>query len=484
MRQPCPAGWVVSCIQAAQHLRTAARQDASEVQFFSQSGQDQYLLQNFFRGRRGGVFVDIGAYDGEKFSNSLFFERSMGWRGLCVEPLPAAYARLVAARHSINEQVCIADFEGEADFIDADAGADERMLSGLADRFDPRHLERLQRANAVQSVRKVPVTRLETLLERHGLYQIDYCSIDTGGAELSILSGLDLSRYKVAVFTIANEYDDPRLAELMRSKGYQLVAKLQQDCVFRRLDFQVLPLTSVLCAVWNQDPDRWDMLRGHSANLAAQTVPVEPIYVFDGGDAPPDWLTGRKVVVHENLTIYQAWNVALALVSTPFVMNLNLDDRLAPDAIAMLQHLLLREGAALAGGDWKICYSQSETDAVEPCYSVGRLPFVPQWPPEPGTLTRLGSGTGSRGTFGPAVMWRLDTHIGAPRYPWRLPDGTLLRVAGDSGWWTVVTEHLKKKAVRLPGVIGNYHSHPAAQAEFRHPVDELPLIQQLGLSLL
>jgi cellulose synthase/poly-beta-1,6-N-acetylglucosamine synthase-like glycosyltransferase len=169
----------------------------------------------------------------------------------------------------------------------------------------------------------------------------------------------------------------------MRSKGYQLVAKLQQDCVFRRLDFQVLPLTSVLCAVWNQDPDRWDMLRGHSANLAAQTVPVEPIYVFDGGDAPPDWLTGRKVVVHENLTIYQAWNVALALVSTPFVMNLNLDDRLAPDAIAMLQHLLLREGAALAGGDWKICYSQSETDAVEPCYSVGRLPFVPQWPPEP-----------------------------------------------------------------------------------------------------
>jgi FkbM family methyltransferase len=181
MRQPCPAGWVVSCIQAAQHLRTAARQDASEVQFFSQSGQDQYLLQNFFRGRRGGVFVDIGAYDGEKFSNSLFFERSMGWRGLCVEPLPAAYARLVAARHSINEQVCIADFEGEADFIDADAGADERMLSGLADRFDPRHLERLQRANAVQSVRKVPVTRLETLLERHGLYQIDYCSIDTGG---------------------------------------------------------------------------------------------------------------------------------------------------------------------------------------------------------------------------------------------------------------------------------------------------------------
>jgi FkbM family methyltransferase len=454
------------------------------VKFFSQSGQDEFLLQYFFRGRRGGVFVDIGAYDGEKFSNSLFFERYMGWRGLCVEPLPSAYARLIAARQSINEQVCVADFEGEADFIDAEAGDDERMLSGMADRFDPQHAERLSRANAQQTVRKLPVTRLETLLERHGLSKIDYCSIDTQGAELSIVTGLDLTRYEVSIFTIANDYDDPRLVELMRSKGYQLVAKLRQDYVFKRLDFRALPLTSVLCAVWSRDPDRWQLLRGHAANLAAQSVPVEPIYVFDGTDDPPDWLAGRKMVVRENLTIYQAWNVALALVSTPFVMNLNLDDRLAPDAVANLQSLLVRDGAALVGGDWKICYSQSETDAVEACYSAGRLPFVPQWPPAPGTLTRLGSGTGSRGTFGPAVMWRLDTHVGAPRYIWRLPEGTLLQVAGDSAWWTIVTEHLKKKAIRFPGVIGNYHSHPAGQAEFRHGVDEMALIQLLGLSLL
>ena len=81
-------------------------------------------------------------------------------------------------------------------------------------------------------------------------------------------------------------------------------------------------------------------------------------------------------------------------------------------------------------------------------------------------------------------MWRLDTHIGAPRYPWRLPDGTLLRTAGDAGWWTVVAGHLKKKVVRLPTVIGNYHSHPATQAEFRHDADETGLIQRLGLSLL
>ncbi len=64
------------------------------VKFHSQVGQDRFLLENFFRGKRGGVFVDIGAYDGETFSNSLFFERTMGWTGLCVEPLPSAFEKL------------------------------------------------------------------------------------------------------------------------------------------------------------------------------------------------------------------------------------------------------------------------------------------------------------------------------------------------------------------------------------------------------
>src|SRR5262245_37251081 len=80
--------------------------------------------------------------------------------------------------------------------------------------------------------------------------------------------------------------------------------------------------TSVICAVWHGDPGRVELLRGHAANLKRQSVAVSPIYVFDNGDAPPDGLAGRTVTVREKLTIYQAWNVALSLVTTPYVMNL------------------------------------------------------------------------------------------------------------------------------------------------------------------
>lgn len=383
------------------------------MKFFSPSGLDQLLFENFFRGKRGGVFVDAGATDGGT-SNTLFFEQFMDWRGLRVPPSAS----------------------------------------------------------------------LAPLLEKQSLHEIDYCSIDAQGDEWALLSEIDFTRFNIRVISVRTRDADGKLTQLLKGHGYEPFAQLEQDLLFKRADYPRLARTSVICAVWHGDPNRHRLLEGHAENLSKQTVPIEPIYIFDGSDEPPASLPGRKVVVHENMAIYQAWNVGLAMVGTPFVMNLNLDDRLAIDAVEQLENAAIREGAALVGGDWKICYSQQETDAVSRCFPANELPFATQWPPPAGTRTRLGSGTGERGTLGPATLWRMDAHVGAPRYPWRFPDGTIVKVIGDMCWWTLVTQMLKKKAVRLADVIGHYHSHPGEQAEFRGPSNETALMNALGLSIL
>ena len=402
------------------------------MKFFSRTGLDQLLFENFFRGKRGGVFVDAGATDGETSSNSLFFERFMDWRGLCVEPRADQFAKLAALRHSKCEQA--------------------------------------------------PVEQLGSLLKKHSLLQVDYCSIDASGAEQAVLA--DIGFAHINLISLKTRDADGRITKSLADRGYELFATLDEELLFKRADYKRLPRTSVICAVWHGDANRHRLLEGHAENLSKQTVPIEPVYIFDGRDEPPASLPGRKVVVHDNISIYQAWNVGLAMVGTPFVMNLNLDDRLAIDAVEQLENAAVRENAALVGGDWKICYSQQETDAVSRCYPAAELPFTTQWPPPPGTRTRLGSGTGERGTLGPATLWRMDAHIGAPRYPWRFPDGTIVKVIGDMLWWTLVTQGLKKKAVRLADIIGHYHSHPGEQAEFRGPSNETDLMNALGLSLL
>ncbi|MFZ3584632.1 methyltransferase, partial [Loktanella sp. DJP18] len=53
--------------------------------YASQAGQDR-AVERILNGKRGGTFLDIGAYDGLTGSNSLYFERCLGWTGLLVEP--------------------------------------------------------------------------------------------------------------------------------------------------------------------------------------------------------------------------------------------------------------------------------------------------------------------------------------------------------------------------------------------------------------
>jgi hypothetical protein len=146
-------------------------------------------------------------------------------------------------------------------------------------------------------------------------------------------------------------------------------------------------------------------------------------------------------------------------------MNLNLDDRLAHDAAEQMMGELERSGAALVGGDWRICYSQAETDRVALCFPAQALARTASWPPVPGSPVRIGCSQ-PNGTYGPATMWRMAVHATLPRYPWRFADGTPIRGIADGLFWKLL-EMNGFSGVRLQLVIGNYHSHPGDQAEFR-----------------
>lgn len=75
------------------------------------------LLTFVFGYKTDGVFVEVGAYDGESFSNTSGLA-DIGWTGHYLEPIPA-YAAACAARHAGNPRVtvhagvCIGEKDGE-----------------------------------------------------------------------------------------------------------------------------------------------------------------------------------------------------------------------------------------------------------------------------------------------------------------------------------------------------------------------------------
>jgi FkbM family methyltransferase len=453
----------------------------SNIRFFSELGQDKFVFENFFRGKHDGVFVDVGAYDGEKFSNSLFFERYLGWTGICVEPVLSAFEKLSESRTAHCFNCCVSDHEGEGRFLDIDVPIDEKMLSGLLENYDARHLKRIDGLPGRRDVSACRVTTLPALLKQCGITKVDYCSIDASGSELKILQSLDFQSFDIAVLSIDNTYRQAAIQRVMEDRGYTLAGVFDgRDELYVKNCVKWLPQTTAICAVWHADPHRYRMLAAHARNLRSQTRPVDRIYVFDNGDHVPDDLDGTALLADRQMTIYEAWNLALAAVKTPYVLNLNLDDRLATNAVAEMEQTL-NHGADLVGGDWKICYSEEETDATSALQPAASLPFALDWPPRPGTLTRLGSGSGHRGTYGPACMWRMSLHGELGRYPWKFGDGTLVRTIADQIWWQML-ELAGKKSVRLPFIIGHYYSHPSEQGEFRNPAAvELQRLSRVGI---
>ena len=86
-----------------------------EAVYKSQAGQDELVSKLFFRNKNDGFYLDIGAHDGESFSNTYYFDR-LGWRGIAIEPLPHLFAKLQACRTCICVNACISAEEGMVPF--------------------------------------------------------------------------------------------------------------------------------------------------------------------------------------------------------------------------------------------------------------------------------------------------------------------------------------------------------------------------------
>src|SRR5260370_22486366 len=71
---------------------------APDARYHSQHAQDRFIDTCLLHGKRDGIFVDVGAYDGVALSNTYYFEKELGWSGLCVEPNPVAYKGLIQNR--------------------------------------------------------------------------------------------------------------------------------------------------------------------------------------------------------------------------------------------------------------------------------------------------------------------------------------------------------------------------------------------------
>jgi FkbM family methyltransferase len=202
--------------------------------YYSQCGQDKYLNEKLFKGKTNGVFLDIGANDGISYSNSYFFEKELGWKGICFEPLKSAFEKLQKNRLSININAC-ASHEDRLDYFISISGYGE-MLSGLKSKYDERHMQRVhdtikEHGGSMEEV-EVQCFDVNKLLEQHNLLNIDFLTLDTEGNELEILKAINYDKVHIKAITVENNYSSTAFNEFLSQKGFEKIKNLDADEVY------------------------------------------------------------------------------------------------------------------------------------------------------------------------------------------------------------------------------------------------------------
>ena len=196
--------------------------------FYSQFGQDKFVVEHVFKGFAGGTFVDVGAHDGVTINNTLHLARELGRHGVNIEPLSDVFEKLQANRpNDINLNIAIGSVDGEAEFI-VNSGYTE-MLSGLAATYDARHHQRLENELAVMGGasrrQMVQVRRLETVFDELKIDHVHYLSIDVEGGEIEVIKSINFNKVIIDLIAFENNYPDvgSEIITYLEYHGYQVI---------------------------------------------------------------------------------------------------------------------------------------------------------------------------------------------------------------------------------------------------------------------
>jgi FkbM family methyltransferase len=181
--------------------------------FYSQIGQDEYYIKNIINYKQNGYYVDVGAHDGIKLSNTYYLEKNLNWTGICIEANEDLHQKLCVNRpNSINvNQLIYSQSDLELHFemaLNKEIVEGNDMLSRISnDEINAiNHDYFTEQFIQSKTIKQKTKTLTDVLDAANAPNTIDYCSIDIEGAELACLEGIRFDKYKFLFITIEHGY--------------------------------------------------------------------------------------------------------------------------------------------------------------------------------------------------------------------------------------------------------------------------------------
>jgi len=180
-------------------------------QQYSQLGQD-LIAEVVNEMNNSKYFIEFGASDGIRLSNTFLLEKEFGWRGLLAEPGRQWQEDLQRNRVCCIDLRCVWKSSGE--YLPFSENGE---LSGLISHLDTK---------VVKNNYLVETVEINDLMEFWRVpKELGLLSIDTEGSEFEILNQLNFDKYKFNLIVCEHNYSKNRrkIHKLLTSRGYTRV---------------------------------------------------------------------------------------------------------------------------------------------------------------------------------------------------------------------------------------------------------------------
>ncbi|XDD41527.1 FkbM family methyltransferase [Leptospira sp. WS60.C2] len=199
---------------------------------YSQEGEDM-VLRDFFGDQKHGFYVDVGAYDPFRFSNTNYFYE-LGWNGINIEPSPDGFKQFQKFRkRDQNLNLGIGMEESELIYY--------RFEEAALNTFDASRVKFLEESTNYKTKDqvKINVRPLVKVLQEYAVgKEIDFINIDVEWNEMSVLKSGDWKQFrpKVILIEILN-FDLETISQnpiniFLKEIGYRFYCKTPRTCFY------------------------------------------------------------------------------------------------------------------------------------------------------------------------------------------------------------------------------------------------------------
>ena len=198
---------------------------------------DKYIYENFFLDNElvgKGFFIECGAFDGETESSCKFFEESLGWSGINVEPSPVIFPQLLKNRpDSTNVNVALSNYSGKATFTSVVHPTYGEMCTNGSLHHKDKQKETLDQMGCEFKEYEVNVITYPQLIKRYGVKKVDLFVLDVEGNELQVIDSMKASKVLPKVFCVEHgNLDKQEVRRAVENLGYRYVSESYVNSFF------------------------------------------------------------------------------------------------------------------------------------------------------------------------------------------------------------------------------------------------------------